>query len=1333
MTAILCSLLFAAQPAGDSIRPLGAEGKPLNLNFETGTLEHWTATGEAFKDQPIKGDTVAARRKDMKSNHQGQFWIGSYEKLKDKPKGTLTSVAFKVTHPWATYLIGGGNDAATRVEILKDGKVIHTASGNDDEAMHRVRVDLTKHVGQSIQIRLVDNATGGWGHINFDDFQFHAVEPKAIPKAAPALGADEYKNAGLTPEKAAAVMTVPEGFSVSLFAGEPDVHQPVAYCFDDRGRIWVVEAFIYPQRHKHPGPILPDAEKAKGDKILVFEDTDGDGKFDKKTVVVEGLNLVSGIEYGFGGLFVGAAPYLLHIPLKDDKAGEPVILLDGWGYEDTHETLNSFVWGPDGWLYGCHGVFTYSNVGKPGCDAKDRKKINAGVWRFHPVKQTFEVFAHGTSNPWGLDYNPVGDFFVEACVIPHLFHIAEGARYHRQSNSHYNPYTYIDIPTIADHLHYLGNTPHGGNNKSDGAGGGHAHCGLMCYQGGAWPKEYTGQLFMGNIHGRRINMDTLHPQGSTYVGRHGKDFLLANDAWARFIALKYGPDGNAFLIDWYDKQACHRKETEIWDRTNGRIYKISYRGTKPVKNLDLAKCSDDELIQHLTNPNEWYGQRARRLLQERYAGKSLPEPMSAKLQAVTASEAPLHRLRGLWALEAAGALNWSTIEKALSDKDEWVRAWGVRLGQGKTEGSAAAVKLSSMARDPSPVVRRHVASAWTKAEAPHLSGHLATLLQANGSDANDPMLRCIYWYLLEHLAASDPRTALEIAANANQPHLLALAARRAGSADAIALLVQKLGQSQYTSEQIAYLNGIREGLKSKRKPEVPQDWGTVAAKLAASSSPEVKSLAQAVSVAFGDSSAFIALRTILKDAAAAPESRLAALVALRDARDKELPGILHQQLDDAAIRRDVLKALAIFDHADTPKQILAAYPKFSTLEKRDAIGALAGKAVYAMALLEAIASKTVPATDVPAETIRLLRAFNNKELNDKVVAVWGTLRDTPADRKKLIGEWRSKLTLSHDPDLGAGRAVFAKACQQCHTLYGVGSTVGPDITGSNRADLAYLLENIFDPSAVIPKDYTATTFDLVDGRKITGIVKAETPQGITVATATETLTINPQDVEKRKASEQSMMPDDLTKQLTEVEVKNLFAYLRHPNQVTMKATPENAKDFFNGKDLTGWDGDKTVWSVENGELVGKTATGLKQNNFLKSLYEVGDFKLSLKVKLTPASENSGIQFRSVPFKGHEMQGPQADIGQGWWGKIYEESGRGLLAKEGGEKFVKKEEWNDYVVEAKGPTVKIWINGNLCTDYTDEKLARKGVIAVQVHSGKLPMEVRFKDIKLEVEK
>ena len=196
-------------------------------------------------------------------------------------------------------------------------------------------------------------------------------------------------------------------------------------------------------------------------------------------------------------------------------------------------------------------------------------------------------------------------------------------------------------------------------------------------------------------------------------------------------------------------------------------------------------------------------------------------------------------------------------------------------------------------------------------------------------------------------------------------------------------------------------------------------------------------------------------------------------------------------------------------------------------------------------------------------------------------------------------------------------------------------------------------------------------------------------------------------------------------------MRSLFAYLQHPNQVPMLATADNVKEFFNGKDLTGWDGDKDVWSVENGEIVGKTKTGLKKNTFLKSHLAVEDFRLSVKVKLTPNKENSGVQFRSEALPDGEMKGPQADVGAGWWGKLYEESGRGVLSdNKAGEKVVKADDWNEYVIEAVGSKVKTWINGKPCVDLDDEKISRRGLFAFQLHSGGA-MEVRFKDIKLEV--
>ena len=377
-----------------------------------------------------------------------------------------------------------------------------------------------------------------------------------------------------------------------------------------------------------------------------------------------------------------------------------------------------------------------------------------------------------------------------------------------------------------------------------------------------------------------------------------------------------------------------------------------------------------------------------------------------------------------------------------------------------------------------------------------------------------------------------------------------------------------------------------------------------------------------------------------------------------------------------------------------------------------------------------MASKKVPAGEVPAEVVRQMRVFNDKDLEKRIGQVWGIVRTTPADRLKLIADWKKKLNgPAPDPDLMLGRAMFAKTCQQCHTLYGVGGKVGPDITGSNRPNLDYLLENILDPSAVIPNEYKATQIELKTGRVITGIVRGETPVALTVVTANETLTIPTNEIDSRKASNVSMMPDDVLKPLSEGEIRALVAYLRHPTQVPMLATADNAKDFFNGKDLSGWDGDPKLWSVENGEIVGKSPS-IKKNEFLKSHLAASDFRLTAKVKLVPNRENSGIQFRSEPLPDGEMKGPQADVGAGWWGKLYEESGRGILSQGAGEKHVKVDDWNEYVVVASGSRVKTWINGVLSVDVDDPQISRRGIFGLQIHAGG-PMEVRFKDLKLEV--
>jgi putative heme-binding domain-containing protein len=290
--------------------------------------------------------------------------------------------------------------------------------------------------------------------------------------------------------------------------------------------------------------------------------------------------------------------------------------------------------------------------------------------------------------------------------------------------------------------------------------------------------------------------------------------------------------------------------------------------------------------------------------------------------------------------------------------------------------------------------------------------------------------------------------------------------------------------------------------------------------------------------------------------------------------------------------------------------------------------------------------------------------------------------------------------------------------------------VGPDITGSNRGDLDYTLQNIVDPNAVIPNEYRTSNIETKDGRSLTGVVKKQDGNALTIATANETLTLPRNEIVSVQQSELSMMPEGLIAQLTDQEVRDLIYYLGRPGQVPLLATEDTLSLFFNGKDLSGWDGDEDLWRVENGEIVGRTATGLKKNQFLKSQMMLGDFRLSCKVKLTPNKENSGIQFRSEPLPDGEMRGYQADIGAGWWGKLYEEQGRGTLWDESGEAYVKTDDWNSYEIVAVSSKIRTYIDGHLCVDLDDSKGKGTGVIALQLHAGG-PMEVRFKEFQIQL--
>lgn len=1155
----------------------------------------------------------------------------------------------------------------------------------------------------------------------------------------------------LPAEEAARAMSVPDGFHVTLFAGEPDVKQPIGFCIDDRGRLWVAEAYNYP---KH-------GTKA-GDRIVIFEDSDGDGRHDKRTVFYDQLNYVTGIEVGFGGAWVMSPPYFYFIPDRDgddQPDSPPEVLLDGFGnHANAHNLANGFAWGPDGWLYGTHGRTNWSMIGKPGATDSERVRFDGGVYRYHPVRHVWEPYADGTTNPWGIDWDDYGQAFICNCVNPHLFHVIPGAHYEPWRNRKSSEFAYQRIPTIADHLHYTGTAGYrdgAGTEAEDAAGGGHAHCGTMVYLGDNWPDRYRNTLFTNNIHGRRINNDILQRSGSGYTASHGPDIMRSRDPWFMGVTLQYGPDGSVFVIDWSDTGECHSVRNTR--RHTGRIYRIAYGNPKRPA-MNLADLPGDELVRLQKHRNDWFVRHARRLLQEQAAAGVDMDKVSAALNTLfeESSNEP-QQLRALWALHSIGSLDESTLRQLLDHQNEHVRTWAIQLlVESSVSGTRAApfvttdlAASSSLSRatlqqfagmaaaDPSPQVRLYLASAlqrlehadrWSIAEA------LATRSEDN-ADANIPLM---LWYGVEPLIHDDPLRFESLTATSAISTLQRHGARRIASLNDEEArsegLTEILARTRNEAAMSEVLRGILQGLEGRRRVRMPEYWSTVYARLQKSENEDVRQRAIQLALIFNDRAAIAQLKRVAEDQSAIPTDRAMAINSLVASRVDGFASSLLRLINDEVVLPNVLRGLAEYEHPETVRAILTRYGEMPTAVRHQAIQTLTSRPAWASELLSEIEAGRIKRSDISAFAARQLRNLGDDRLTARLNKVWGEVRATPKDRARRIAAFKQRLTvdeLSH-ADLSAGRVVFQKLCANCHRLFDSGRQVGPDITGAQRNNLDYLLENLIDPSAQVSRDFQMEIIQTKAGRVITGLVKSETDAAVTVATIDAEVIVPVDEIEVRKKSSVSMMPEGQLKPLTFTQTRDLIAYLASPRQVPLAASEESWITLFNGRDLTGWQANvkPESFSVVDGLLK------VHGRNGMSHLFYTGDdriddtfvnFVFEAEVRAEPNS-NSGIFFhtdrelrnRKYLNKGYEVQLNSTAKEKRKTGSLYAVVD---LAKSP----VDETKWFTLRFRVRGKHIEVWLNDRLVNDYTEppnpERPASRakrlidpngGAIAIQAH-------------------
>ncbi len=898
----------------------------------------------------------------------------------------------------------------------------------------------------------------------------------------------------LPAEEAARTAVLPEGFRLEVFAAEPEVRQPISITFDERGRLWVAECYTYAENPRRWDLDL-------NDRILVLEDRDGDGKADQRTVFWDQGKRLTSLVVGRGGAWALCAPQLLFIPDADGDLvpdGEPIVMLDGFEAETIgHNIVNGLKWGPDGWLYGRHGITATSQVGPPGTPKEDRVSLNCSIWRYHPATHRVEVYCHGGTNPWGLDWNEDGQLFYTNTVIGHLWHAIPGAYYERMFGAHLNPYAYELIGHTADHYHWdRGNEKwsdirQGISDKTSDLGGGHAHMGCLIYQGGAWPQAYHGKLFTCNLHGRRINMEILEREGNGYVGRHGQDFLHMQDPWFRGLDLITGPDGQVWMNDWSDTGECH--DHDGVHRNSGRIYRIVYDGPEAGAPRPMGwpqwMTQPAELFESLLNAEE----EAKRALGVRRYVEHLAETGRAQGEN---DQAVLEKILGLTRAEAAGLIRLE-LAAALQKAPSWWNRW-----------------------------------------------EIATHLASFEGDAEDRQQSLMIWYGLAEATRDHPNEAVELALASRLPTLTRLLSRRlAEDLESAPEPVDALLSRASAPVLPLVLHGLNEALRGWPKAPKPASWGAIV-QGGGGESEETEALIRELSVVFGDGRAREELLAMAKDEQADPLVRRSALVnLLRDPTPDLLP-LLKNWIQDRLLGREAIQGLAAYEDPEVPGKILAQWKRDST-HREVCVDTLVSRVGYAQALLDKIASGEIPRQALNPYQARQVQNLGDVALKARLAEVWGDLRETPETLAAEISDWKAKLTpeglASADP--AKGKTHFAALCGACHKLYGEGGAIGPDLTGSDRHNLDYLLGNIINPNEVVPADYRLTVFTLQDGRVVSGVVPEEGERSVTVQTPQERIVLPAEAIAKRETLAVSLMPEGLLKTLDEAAVRDLLAYL----------------------------------------------------------------------------------------------------------------------------------------------------------------------------------------------
>ena len=953
----------------------------------------------------------------------------------------------------------------------------------------------------------------------------------------------------IAPAESMKHFTVFDDLEIDQLLAEPLVKQPVFLNFDERGRMWVVQYQQYP----HPAGLKmtsrdnfwravydkvppPPPNHIRGrDKITIHEDTDGDGVFDKHKTFLEGLNIVTSLAHGRGGVWVLNPPYLLFYPDKnrdDIPDSDPMVHLAGFGLEDTHSVVNSLRWGPDGWLYAAQGSTVTAKVRRPGFDENEIFSMGQNIWRYHPETRRYEVFAEGGGNAFGVEFDAQGRIFSgHNGGDTRGFHYVQGGYLRKGFSKHgalSNPYAFGYFNMMPHHK-----VPRFTHN-------------FIVYEGSGLPGKYLGKILGVEPMQGRVVMSDRTVLGSSFKTQDIGHPVKTNDKWFRPVDIKAGPDGAIYVCDWYDDQVNHYRNHEgRIDPKNGRVYRVRARGSKPMSSFNLAKSTTKKLVRLLHQKDKWHRQTALRMLADRKDPAAIP-----LLKAMLSKESGQASLEAFWAINLCGGFNPEFAMQTLQHSNPQVRAWTVRLlGDEKIVPEVVARSLEDLARrEPHVEVRGQLAATAKRLPVGQALPIIRELFKHN-ADAGDIYQPLMVWWSLESKAGGHPAEVLDLFEDKSlwqeslvREHILNRVIRRFAKAGSRVDLLScaRLFEMAPDGESAKILmKGFEEAYKGRSLAVLPERLMAAMARRGGGSIT--------LGLRQGDVNAVKKAIRIIGDLKADKIIRQQYIEILGEAPSPEaIPVLLHIVKSEPGtdLKGAALGALKPYNDARIPAAVLAVYGELPDSLRKIAGMLLAGRADWAFELLRAVDAGDLSAGLVSAEVASLLRSHGVGRVG-QLLAKHFAGAATDAAKLEMEIQRLAKVVTAEPGSPYEGKKLYIASCAACHRLFEQGGQIGPDLTAYQRDDLDTMLLNIINPSAEIREGYENFLLTTKDGRLASGFLVEQDKRSVMLRGLDgQDMTFAREAIRELKAQGLSLMPGGLLAGYNDGQIRDLMAYLR---------------------------------------------------------------------------------------------------------------------------------------------------------------------------------------------